>query len=251
MAKLAVIGGTGLTEIPELERVATHRISTAYGEPSADIIEANLNGQEVYFLPRHGEQHSIAPHRINYRANIAALHQLGVTDIIAIAAVGGIAPMLNPGRLVCPDQIIDYTYGREQTFYSANFSPEQHIDFTYPYTQALRQQLLTAASEMGLSMEADGVYGTTQGPRLETAAEIRRMAQDGCTIVGMTGMPEAALARELAINYACCALVVNWAAGINGEQIEMAAIEQVLEHGMSELKQLLFKAITLYQSASV
>lgn len=239
MTKLAIIGGTGLTVIPGLECVDQHHIDTPFGATSAALMEGELNGRRIIFLPRHGEQHSIAPHRINYRANIWALQALGVSDIIAVAAVGGIAETLSPGSLVCPDQIIDYTYGREQSFFSDAFSAQQHIDFTYPYTQTVRQKIISASHALNLDITDGGVYGATQGPRLETAAEISRMKKDGCTIVGMTGMPEAALAREAQINYACCALVVNWAAGLADGVITMAAIEHTLASGMDDVKQIL------------
>jgi 5'-deoxy-5'-methylthioadenosine phosphorylase len=239
MGKLAIIGGTGLAEIAALESIEKLSIETPFGHPSAALVEGKLNGNSVLFLPRHGEQHTIAPHRINYRANLWALQAVGVTDIIAVAAVGGIGPDLEPGRLVCPDQIIDYTYDRDHSFFSDDFSAQQHIDFTYPYNLKLRQKIMTAGRELNFKVNDGGVYGATQGPRLETAAEITRMAQDGCTIVGMTGMPEAALARELNIDYACCALVVNWAAGLSGSLITMTAIEKTLSSGMTDVKQLL------------
>jgi 5'-methylthioadenosine phosphorylase/5'-methylthioinosine phosphorylase len=239
MAKLAIIGGTGLSDIDDLQCIETQHIETPFGQPSAALIAGEIHGNSVIFLPRHGVQHTIAPHSINYRANIWALQALGVTDIIAVAAVGGIGADLGPGSLVCPDQIIDYTYDREHSFFSDDFSAQQHIDFTYPYNEKLRQKVMTAGRELNFKMSDGGVYGATQGPRLETAAEITRMAQDGCSIVGMTGMPEAALARELGIDYACCALVVNWAAGLSDSLITMTAIEQTLSSGMADVKLLL------------
>mgnify|MGYP006078870875 CR=1 FL=1 len=239
MAKLAIIGGTGLSDIDDLQRIEIQHIETPFGQPSAALIAGKIHGNSVIFLPRHGVQHTIAPHRINYRANIWALQALGVTDIIAVAAVGGIGADLGPGSLVCPDQIIDYTYDREHSFFSDDFSAQQHIDFTYPYNEKLRQKVMTAGRELNFKMCDGGVYGATQGPRLETAAEITRMAQDGCSIVGMTGMPEAALARELGIDYACCALVVNWAAGLSDSLITVTAIEQTLSSGMADVKLLL------------
>jgi len=246
MGKLAIIGGSGLSEIAALSSIDKHVMETPFGSPSSALIEGELQGRDVIFLPRHGEQHTIAPHRINYQANIWALNALGVTDIIAVAAVGGIAADLEPGGIVCPDQIIDYTYGREQSFFSDDFSAQQHIDFTYPYSQALRRKIMLAGQQLSLKVTDGGVYGATQGPRLETAAEITRMAQDGCTIVGMTGMPEAALAREIKINYACCALVVNKAAGQTNSLITMTAIEQILNAGMADIKLLLGKTIEQY-----
>ncbi|MCL4150833.1 UNVERIFIED_CONTAM: hypothetical protein GTU68_002966, partial [Idotea baltica] len=226
-----------------LEVVRRHAIDTPYGAVSAAIVEATVGDKTVFFLPRHGDHHTIAPHRINYRANLWALQSLHVSDVIAIAAVGGIGADMAPETLVCPDQIIDYTYDREQSFFSDDFLAQHHIDFTFPYADALRQKVLNAAQHNGLEITPVGVYGATQGPRLETAAEIIRMARDGCTIVGMTGMPEAALARELGLNYACCALVVNWAAGLSGQVIDISEIEQVVASGMGKVEHLLMQLI--------
>ena len=205
-----------------------------------------IAGQQVVFLPRHGEQHTIPPHKINYRANMWALHQQGVDHIIAVAAVGGIRADLAPSVLAVPDQIIDYTYGREQSFFSDDFSVDKHIDFSYPYDPTLRQKIMQAAKQQNIDIVDGGTYGATQGPRLETAAEIQRMAQDGCAMVGMTGMPEACLARELNIAYATCALMVNWGAGIGDGVITMAQIEHTLAKGMDDVKAIL-KAIIQQQ----
>ena len=239
MSQLAIIGGTGLSKIAELDIVEQHQVKTPFGEPSAKIVEAKLADKVIYFLARHGEQHTIAQHRINYRANIWALQSLGVTEIIAVAAVGGISADVGPETIVCPDQIIDYTYGREQSFFSDDFSAHKHIDFTYPYSEQLRQRILSAGQQCNIQVVNKGVYGATQGPRLETAAEIKRMAQDGCTLVGMTGMPEVALSRELELDYACCALVVNWAAGLSGKEIHYADIEQTVNSGMASVQRIL------------
>ena len=170
MSQLAIIGGTGLSKIAELDIVEQHQVKTPFGEPSAKIVEAKLADKVIYFLARHGEQHTIAPHRINYRANIWALQSLGVTEIIAVAAVGGISADVGPETIVCPDQIIDYTYGREQSFFSDDFSAHKHIDFTYPYSEQLRQRILSAGQQCNIQVVNKGVYGATQGPRLETAA---------------------------------------------------------------------------------
>jgi 5'-methylthioinosine phosphorylase len=239
MTKLAIIGGTGLSTLDGLNLIEQHKVPTPFGLPSSDILEGELHGISVFFLPRHGVKHTIPPHKINYRANIWALHHLGVSQIIAIAAVGGIRHDLAPSRFVLPDQIIDYTYGREQSFYSDDFAANNHIDFSYPYDENLRKALFQAALNHQISIVDGGTYGAMQGPRLESAAEIKRMAQDGCAMVGMTGMPEAALARELNIAYATCALVVNWAAGLGDGLITMAEIEQTLAGGMSKIKQIL------------
>tara|TARA_R110002050_G_scaffold9504_2_gene33427 strand:+ start:3382 stop:4122 length:741 start_codon:yes stop_codon:yes gene_type:complete len=243
MTRLAIIGGTGLSALDGLNILEQHSVFTPFGSPSSDILEGELHGKTVFFLPRHGAKHTIPPHKINYRANIWALHDLGVQQIIAVAAVGGVRGDLAPSVLAVPDQIIDYTYGREQSFYSDDFSVDKHIDFSYPYDDKLRQLLLQIAHNNKITIADGGTYGATQGPRLESAAEIRRMAQDGCAMVGMTGMPEAALARELNISYACCALMVNWAAGLGEGVITMAQIEQTLASGMTEVKQILAEVI--------
>ncbi len=235
MIPIAVIGGTGLDRLPGLETVSRHTRLTAYGPPSAPLVEGRLAGTPVIFLPRHGEDHRLPPHRINYRSNIAALRDAGVRDVIAVTAVGGIGPEAAPGAIVVPDQIIDYTYGREHTFSDGLDSDVVHVEFGEPYGAALRERLLAAGARAGIPLVASGVYGATQGPRLETAAEIRRMAREGCTVVGMTGMPEAALAREAGLAYATCSLVVNWAAGIGGEPITMEDIARELATGMERV----------------
>ncbi len=243
MASLAIIGGTGLTELDDLVIQQHKHVDTPFGQPSSDILIGELAGQSVLFLPRHGQTHTIPPHKINYRANIWALHSLGVELIIAVAAVGGIRDDMAPGVIAVPDQIIDYTYGREHSFFSENFCSDNHIDFTYPYDRNLRQQLLAAGAKQNVTMIDGGTYGATQGPRLETAAEIKRMAQDGCAMVGMTGMPEAGLARELNMAYATCAVMANWAAGLTDGVITMAEIEQTLSLGMKQVKQIVSQLI--------
>lgn len=243
---LAVIGGSGLTRFDELRVMRQEMVKTPYGAPSSPVVHGQLAGQAVVFLARHGQGHTIPPHRINYRANLWALREMGATQVVAVAAVGGIAPTLNPGMVVIPDQLIDYTHGREMTFYDGD--PVRHVDFTAPYDEALRLRLIKAAQGSQVPIHAEGCYGATQGPRLETGAEIRRMAQDGCTIVGMTGMPEAALARELELAYATCALVVNKAAGLNnGAPITMEEIDIALASGVESAKQVL-KALLQDQS---
>jgi len=242
---LAIIGGTGLSALEGLEITEQRVVDTPFGKPSSVLSVGNLHGESVIFLPRHGEGHTHPPHKINYRANIWALHAAGVTQIIAIAAVGGIRNDLPPGMIAIPDQIIDYTYGREQSFYSDDFTADKHIDFSYPYDEQLRQNLLNAAKNKEIDVINGGTYGATQGPRLETAAEIKRMAQDGCAMVGMTGMPEAYLARELGMDYATCALMVNWAAGLTFGTITMEQIEHTLAGGMDQVKQLLAELIQM------
>lgn len=239
MAELGIIGGTGLTSLKDLEIVKREVSHTPYGEPSAPLIYGSLCGTEVVFLPRHGAGHTIPPHKVNYRANLWALKNSGVSRLIAVNAVGGIRADMYPGRLVFPDQIIDYTWSRVNTYFEEGLSQVTHIDFTYPYCEELRQILIASASRAGLDAVDGGTYGATQGPRLETAAEIARLERDGCDLVGMTGMPEAALARELELCYASCCVVANWAAGCSEGEITMEEIEHNLKDGMDRVRSLL------------
>ena len=226
MKRIGIIGGTTLSRLAG-DKVRTQSLTTPFGEPSAPYAIADFHGLELVFLSRHGVEHSIPPHLINYRANLWGLHQLEVEAVIAFATVGGITAGMRPGVLAVPDQLIDYTHGRLDTFYDRNISIDRHIDFTHPYDESLRRRLLIAAGKARLEVIPQGTYGVTQGPRLETAAEIRRMSQDGCDMVGMTGMPEAALARELVLPYACCAVVVNWAAGLSPAHISIDEIRAI------------------------
>ncbi len=236
---IAIIGGTGLTQIKGLELSDSKKMTTPFGAPSAEYQLGQLKGQDVIFLARHGNPHVIPPHKINYRANIWGLKELGATTIIAVAAVGGITKEMYPGRIVIPHQIIDYSYGRLHTFFEDNLQEVVHIDFSFPYSEKLRQKLINAAQPAHTDVFTKGVYGCTQGPRLETAAEILRMEKDGCDLVGMTGMPEAALARELELDYAACAVIANWAAGKTEGTITMSEIEQNLKQGMANVTALL------------
>lgn len=235
----AIIGGTGLDSLQGLQIEDQIRIDTPFGETSGPLSYGTLFDVPVMFLSRHGEQHSIPPHRVNYRANIHALHQVGISNVIAVAAVGGIRAGYEPGQLMIPDQLIDYTYGRSQTYFDDLSTPVTHIDFTRPYCESLRETLIRGAAEAALAIVPQGVYGVTQGPRLETAAEIDRLERDGCDIVGMTGMPEAALARELEMCYACCAVCANRAAGRGAAIITMAEIQRTLTEGMARVRRLL------------
>lgn len=236
---LAIIGGTGLTEMAGLDIVKRHAVETPLGAASGGVLQGMLNGADILFLARHGHPHKLPPHRVNYRANLWALRQAGATRIVGINAVGGIDPALEPGTLVVPDQVIDYTDGRESTYFDGRYKPLKHIDFSWPYDEELRSELLTAGRHAGERLEEGGVYGCTQGPRLETAAEIACMARDGCRLVGMTGMPEAVLARELEIPYACLALVVNPAAGVVEGEISMAEIEATLLGGIERVRRVI------------
>jgi 5'-methylthioadenosine phosphorylase/5'-methylthioinosine phosphorylase len=239
MTKLAIIGGTGLTQLNGLSIIKSETLTTPYGTPSADFITGEYNQKEIIFLARHGNPHTIAPHKINYRANIWGLKHLGVEKIIAVAAVGGITPEMAPAHIAIPDQIIDYSHSRLQTFFEDENYPVTHIDFTYPYHRALRAALIIAAAKADITISPIGTYGCTQGPRLETAAEIKRMEKDGCDLVGMTGMPEASLAKELEMDYAAISVIANWAAGKTAGEITMAEIERHLHNGMINVAKLL------------
>ncbi|MEM7407979.1 MAG: S-methyl-5'-thioinosine phosphorylase [Pseudomonadota bacterium] len=231
-----VIGGTGLDQLEGLHVDARRTVDTPYGPTSAPLLFGTFGAAEVVFLARHGGDHSIAPHRINYRANIWALAQ-HVSRVVAVAAVGGIRSAFRPGSIAIADNLIDYTWGREHTFFDGE--DVQHIDFTRPYASSVREALLKAAADAAVEVHTDGVYGATQGPRLESAAEIDRMERDGCDLVGMTGMPEAALAKELGLAYACCAVIVNEAAGRGPETITMEEIGRNLVTGMARVRAIL------------
>ncbi len=239
MKKLAIIGGSGFTSISSLKVLRREMVHTPYGEPSAPITHGAFGDREVVFLPRHGSGHTIPPHMVNYRANIWALHHIGVEQVIGVSSVGGIRADMEPLSLVLPDQIIDYTYSRYHTYFEQDLTQVTHVDFSYPYCDGLRNRLADCASQLNEPTIDKATYGATQGPRLESVREIERLERDGCDIVGMTGMPEAALARELDLCYACCALVVNWAAGKSEGVISLKEIEQNLRAGMEKVRCLL------------
>ncbi len=233
---LAVIGGSGLNQLDNFTILEESELPTPYGD-SVLIRRGKINQSknDVLFLPRHGDGHHLPPHRINYRANVWATQKQGASHILAVNAVGGIRDDMGPGTLVIPDQIIDYTYGREHTFFTGDEAGLEHIDFTEPYDQAWREKISQAALSADVPVINGGVYGCSQGPRLETAAEIRKMKRDGCDVIGMTGMPEAALARELNLAYGALNLVVNWGAGLSQEAITMDMIIDQLEKGMGKV----------------
>ncbi len=230
---LAVIGGTGLYALPGIGNLERVRVDTPFGDPSDDLVMGSIYGRRVCFLARHGESHSILPHRINYRANIWALHHVGVRRIVGVNAVGGMRGDMGPRSVVVPDQLIDYTHGRADSFSDVEGAAVNHVDFSSPYTDSLRRELLASALDCGQTLISEGVYGATQGPRLETVAEIVRMRRDGCDLVGMTGMPEAVLAREMDLAYASLCIVANWAAGCGPEGEPPAAeisVEEIHAH---------------------
>jgi 5'-deoxy-5'-methylthioadenosine phosphorylase len=237
----AIIGGSGLTQLANLTVTRRLAVRTPYGEPSGPLTFGNIAGREIVFLARHGYGHTIPPHQVNYRANIWALHEQGVKDVIGIASVGGISADLQPGVLVVPDQIIDYTHGRAATFYTFEDRGVQHVDFTWPYAADLRLRCISAAQRVGVPVVDGGVYAATQGPRLETAAEINRLERDGAAMVGMTGMPEAILAREIGLPYAAIAVVANHAAGRGGSAtaIAMGDVAGILDEAMAKVRSII------------
>ena len=242
---LGIIGGTGLTQLSNLEVTRRQVVRTPFGDPSCALTFGRLNRRDVVFLARHGYGHTIAPHEVNYRANMWALHSEGVERIVSVASVGGIRADLPPGTLAIPHQVLDYTWGRKHTIFDGPDQSVTHIDFTQPYCEKLRARLLQAAAAVGQAIVSNGVYAATQGPRLESAAEIDRLERDGADMVGMTGMPEAALAREVGLRYAAVAVVVNHAAG-RGESSEAIHLEQinaVLKASMVKVRLLLEKLV--------
>ena len=233
---LAIIGGSGLYQFAGLEEIERHALDTPFGKPSDHVVTGTFAGKRLAFLARHGESHTVPPHRVNYRANVWALQKLGAQRIVGVNAVGGIRDDMGPRAVVVPDQIIDYTHGRLSSYCDVDGGKVEHIDFSYPYDAGLRHELLAAAAKANVDCVNDGCYGATQGPRLETVAEIARRRRDGCDLVGMTGMPEAVLARELAVPYACLALVANWAAGCGDEgEISIDEIFAHLEHATAHV----------------
>ncbi len=239
MVEFAVIGGTGLTSIDAVTILSEQDVETPFGEPSGKLIFGKLAGREIVFLPRHGRRYAIPPHKINYRANIRALKDCGCRKIIAINAVGGITGAMQPGWLVIPDQVIDYTHSRKNTYFEDDLDRAVNIDFSDPYCTDLRDKIIAAGAALDLDLVTYGTMGVTQGPRLETVAEINRLERDGCDIVGMTGMPEACLARELELDYATLAVIANRGAGRGDPVITMESIEKNLAAGMAGVLRLL------------
>jgi len=238
---LAIIGGSGLARLGTLKNTRRKAARTPYGSPSARLTFGKIGKREIVFLARHGYGHTIAPHQVNYRANLWALRDQGVTEIVSVASVGGIRNDIWPGTLLLPDQVIDYTWGRPSTFFEGVGIPVNHIDFTEPFSRGLRATLLKAAASCKEDIRDGGVYAATQGPRLETAAEINRLERDGADVVGMTAMPEAALAREISLEYATIAVVANYAAGRgdSAHAVPLDRIGQVLEEAMGRVRRII------------
>lgn len=240
---IGVIGGSGFTNLHGFELQQTDEINTPYGKPSSAITRGRINGREVVFIARHGSDHSIAPHQINYRANLWALKHSGVEVVIATATVGGIDKECRPGAILVPDQILDYTYSRQHTFSPLN-GDLFHIDFTQPYCGSLRSLIIQSAAELGVGIVHPATYAATQGPRFESAAEVTRLERDGAHIVGMTGMPETSLAREIGLCYAALALVVNYAAGRYSAQIDVNEIRHAYQQSADQVHNILSATVS-------
>jgi 5'-methylthioinosine phosphorylase len=239
---LALIGGTGLTELAEAAE--TLEVDTPYGAPSAPIRVISADPVRLLFLPRHGNPHRFPPHRVNYRANLWALREAGADRVLAVSAVGGITRQYAPGTLAAPDQLIDYSWGREHTYFDSPDVPLVHVDFTRPYAGPLRDMLLKSAASQSIDIVDGGCIGVFQGPRLESTAEVERARRDGCDMAGMTSLPEAALARELGLDFAGIAVVSNWGAGVSGDLISEADIAETLKEPMARVRALLRALLT-------
>ena len=233
---LAMIGGTGLTEFDR--DYETLIIDTPYGPPSAPVRVVKTEPVRLLFLPRHGSPHRFPPHKVNYRANMWALREAGADGVLAVSAVGGTREPFSPGKLALPDQLIDYTSGREHTYCDSEHEPLVHVDFSWPYLGPLRNELLAAAALAGVEVLDGGCIGVFQGPRLESAAEVRKARQDGCDMAGMTSLPEAGLARELGVDYAGIAVISNWGAGVTGERISEEHIADTLQEPMARVRKI-------------
>jgi 5'-methylthioinosine phosphorylase len=244
---LALIGGTGLNELGSVQELL--EFETPYGAPSAPLRVIREDDIRMIFLARHGSPHRFPPHRVNYRANMWALREAGADHVLAISAVGGIAEHCNPGSLHALDQIVDYTWGRSHTYSDSDEEDLQHVDFSYPYAGPLRDQLLAASNKSGIALANGGCVGVFQGPRLESAAEIERAGRDGCTVAGMTSMPEAGLARELGLDYAGIAVVANWGAGVVEGTISEDDIAETLREPMSRVRALVEQVAGLLASS--
>jgi 5'-deoxy-5'-methylthioadenosine phosphorylase len=241
-----ILGGSGLTSFAGLEIDRREVVRTPWGEPSGPVTIGRIGNVPVAFLPRHGHGHTIPPHAINYRANLQALKNIGVEGVIAVASVGGVRDDMQPGAIALLDQMLDYTWGRDSTYFDGPEHPVTHIDFTLPYDPALRARMLEVAAKVGHPLIDGGCYACMQGPRLETAAEINRVESDGADVVGMTLMPEAALARELDLPYAALAVVVNHAAGRGDSKLAISTVEigKTLERAMNDVRALISSFVT-------
>jgi len=251
-ATVGVIGGSGLyTLLDDVEEV---KVDTPYGPPSAPLTIGEVSGRSVAFLPRHGLGHTLPPHRVPYRANLWALHEVGVRVIFAPCASGSLQPDIHPGEFVVVDQIFDRTYGRDTSFFDGpdspgGFAPVDHVSFAHPYHPALRRVAIDACRAEGVTVHESGTIVVINGPRFSTTAESRWYSAQGWQVIGMTQMPEAALAAELKIPYAAIALITDYDVGLEGtEGIEPVTMEEVfatIERNADAVRKVLFRAIAL------
>ncbi len=248
MPLLGVIGGSGLYDMPDLEITSVEKVRTPYGDPSDAYRIGKLAGREAAFLPRHGAGHNLQPHKINYRANLWGFRELGVEKIVSVCATGGINPEMTPGMIAVPDQIIDMTSGRMSTFYDGD--EVVHVDFTKPFCPDMRTFVAEAAAGAGLPVAMSGVYICVNGPRLETAAEIRAFAKWGADIVGMTLMPEACLARELEMCFTCISVVTNAAAGIAANKLTAKEVLNTMRATEEKVRLLLTRLFAMQLQTS-
>ena len=241
-SKIAIIGGSSLVRLHQLQIERQEPVSTPYGEPETPMVFGQFAGQPIIFLNRRGDRR-IPPHRINYRANIWALHEVGVEKIIAVAGMGGIRADMRPGTLTVPDQLIDYTYGRNYTYYEDCEVPVEQIDFTYPFSENIRQAILKAGLSLDLLISDEATVAVSQGPRFETLAEIKRFERDACDLVSMTPIPEVVLARELGMEYATLGLVTGKAAGRRSRVQDDQDNEQLVQKSYRALQKLLVASV--------
>ena len=245
---LALVGGTGLTQLDET--VKSISVDTPYGAPSAPISELISGPVRLLFLPRHGNPHRFPPHCVNYQANMWALKEVGADHVLAVSAVGGICEPYGPATIAAPDQLIDYTWGRQHTFCDSEHVELEHVDFTRPYDGPLRRSLLVAAKQVSIDVVNGGCIGVFQGPRLESSAEVEKARRDGCHMAGMTSLPEAALAREIGLDYAGLAVVANWGAGVTGELLSEDDIAETLKEPMMSVRSLLNALLKVLQDGN-
>ncbi|MCG6551422.1 MAG: S-methyl-5'-thioadenosine phosphorylase, partial [Candidatus Magnetominusculus sp. LBB02] len=243
---IGIIGGSGFYQMPNVELIGQSNVDTPYGAPSDSYKQLMISGVEAVFLARHGSGHTIAPHKVNYRANIWGFKTLGVERLLSLGAVGGINPLLLPGSIVIADQIIDMTTGRASTFYEID--EVYHVDFSEPFCPELRSAFIEAARAINLPVLTRGTYVCTNGPRFETRAEIKYYATVGADMVGMTAMPEAALAKEAEICYSTVATVTNLAAGISTEKLTTTEVIETVNKSSIALNALLLKTLSLIQA---
>lgn len=241
-AEIAVIGGSGLYDLDPIQDINQVVVDTPYGK-SPEILIGKLMGRRVCFLPRHGKGHTSPPHLINYRANLWALHKLGVKRILATTATGSLNPRFRPGELVLLDQFLDFTKGRPATFYEGGKQGVVHVDVTEPYCPELREVLIKTASRLKLKLHPRGTYFCSEGPRFETAAEIKMVRRLGGDLVGMTNVPECVLARELEVCYSAISVVTNFAAGISETKLTHSEVAELMAKNIQRVKKLIFSAI--------